>query len=87
MEQIHASALEAENKVRSLETDGMRLKLYQDMLTNIATQATLLLGFSLSTYGADMLPTVLDDESTFCFYKTGCARRSGFQRSRCALVA
>lgn len=40
------------------------------MLNNISTQATLLLGFSLAAFGADLLPTVLDDTSTFCFYKT-----------------
>ena len=54
-----------------LETDGMRLSLYQNMLTNISTQATLLLGFALSTYGADLLPYILNDESTFCLYKSG----------------
>ncbi len=39
MERIHARALETENRVRMLETDGMRLQLYQSMLTNISTQA------------------------------------------------
>ena len=68
---LHNAPPQAENKVRTLESDGMRLKLYQDMLTNISTQATLLLGFSLSTYGADMLPQILDDSSSFCFYKDG----------------
>ena len=53
-----------------LETDGMRLQLYQNMLTNISTQATLLLGFALATYGADLLPYILNDTSPFCVFKT-----------------
>ena len=48
MERIHARALETENRVRMLETDGMRLQLYQTMLTTVSTQAMLLLGFALA---------------------------------------
>ena len=77
MERIHARALETENRVRMLETDGMRLQLYQDMLTNISTQATLLLGFSMATYGADILPNVLNDGGRFCFYKTWTTQMVG----------
>jgi len=69
MERIHARALETENRVRLLETDGMRLSLVHTMLSNISTQATLLLGFALATFGADLLPYVLDDTSSFCVYK------------------
>ena len=49
----------------------MRLKLYHDTLNKLSLQAILILGFSLSTYGADMLPVILDDSSNFCFYKNG----------------
>ena len=70
MEKIHASALEAENRVKSLQTDAMRLQLYQNMLTNISTQATLLLGFALATFGADLLPYILGSDSEFCLFKT-----------------
>ena len=59
MEQIHRSSIEADNRLRSLETDQKRLELCHQMLNNISTQATLLLGFSLATYGADLLPIVL----------------------------
>ena len=41
MERIHARALETENRVRMIETDGMRLSLYQNMLTNLSTQLAL----------------------------------------------
>ena len=78
MERIHARALETENRVRMLETDGMRLSLYHTMLTNISTQATLLLGFALATFGADLLPYVLDDESSFCVYKSWLHMVTGF---------
>jgi hypothetical protein len=40
------------------------------MLTNISTQATLLLGFALATFGADLLPYILDDQAVFCIYKS-----------------
>ena len=66
---LHCCAF-AENRVRMLETDGMRLQLYQDMLTNISTQATLLLGFALATFGADLLPYIMDARSQFCVYKS-----------------
>lgn len=71
MEQTNRDALEATSKVKSLEVDTARLKLFQDTLRNLSLQATLILGFSLSTYGADMLPVILDDTSNFCFYKNG----------------
>ena len=70
MEQIHRSSIEADNRLRSLETDQRRLELCHQMLNNISTQATLLLGFSLATYGADLLPIVLRDDVGFCLYKT-----------------
>ena len=78
MERIHARALETENRVRMLETDGMRLQLYQDMLTNISTQATLLLGFALATFGADLLPYIMDSQSQFCLYKSWAHKLIGF---------
>ena len=70
MEQVHRSSIEADNRLRTLETDQRRLELYHQMLNNISTQATLLLGFSLATYAVDLMPKVLDDAGTFCFYKT-----------------
>jgi hypothetical protein len=69
MERIHARALETENRVRMLETDGMRLQLYQTMLTTVSTQAMLLLGFALATYGADLMPYIMNDTSPFCLFK------------------
>ena len=69
MERIHARALETENRVRMIETHGLRLQALQTMLTNISTQATLLLGFALATYGADLLPYILNDMSPFCLFK------------------
>ena len=39
MERIHARALETENRVRMLETHGLRLQAQQTMLTTISTQA------------------------------------------------
>ena len=65
MEQVHRSSIEADNRLRTLETDQRRLELYHQMLNNISTQATLLLGFSLATYAVDLMPKVLDDAGTF----------------------
>ena len=48
------------------------------MLTNISTQATLLLGFALATYGADLLPYILNDDSPFCLYKNEASMFVGF---------
>ena len=78
MERIHARALETENRVRMLETHGLRLQAQQTMLTTISTQATLLLGFALATYGADLLPYILNDDSPFCLYKNGASMVIGF---------
>ena len=78
MERIHARALETENRVRMLETHGLRLQAQQTMLTNISTQATLLLGFALATYGADLLPYILNDDSPFCLYKNEASMFVGF---------
>ena len=78
MERIHARALETENRVRMLETHGLRLQAQQTMLTTISTQATLLLGFALATYGADLLPYILNDDSPFCLYKNAASMFVGF---------
>ena len=77
MEQIHRSSIEADNRLRSLDTDKKRLEIYHNMLNNISTQATLLLGFSMATYGADILPNVLNDGGRFCFYKTWTTQMVG----------
>uniref|UniRef100_A0A7S2BLV1 Uncharacterized protein n=1 Tax=Haptolina brevifila TaxID=156173 RepID=A0A7S2BLV1_9EUKA len=70
MEAIRAKALETENRVRTLETEGLQLQMQQQLLSQLSTQSTLLLGFALATYGADLLPYVLDSSSQFCLYKT-----------------
>jgi len=70
MEAIRARALETENRVRTLETDGMQLQLHQTLMSNLSTQSTLLLGFALATFGADLLPYILDSEGEFCVYKS-----------------
>ena len=78
MERIHARALEMENKVRMLETDGMKLQLVHSLLTNVSTQATLLMGFALATFGADLLPQVMNDVSSFCIFKSNAYMFVGF---------
>ena len=48
----------------------MSLNNLHVQVQNISTQATLIVGFSLATMGADLLNAIASDTSEFCIWKT-----------------
>ena len=52
------------------EVTRKRLELYRDELDNLSLQATLLLGFTVASIGADVCAAIGDIESSFCVYKS-----------------
>eukprot|EP00966_Prymnesium_polylepis_P315912 7298963-Prymnesium_polylepis.1 len=58
-----------ENLYVSNEIENRRLEQLLSQLENFNLQATLVIGFALSTMNADNLVAIADDTSKFCIYK------------------
>lgn len=76
MLQIEREIVQRENAYTSNEIDNRRLEQLHTQLQSFNLQATLIVGFALSTLNADNLVAVSDDLSKFCVYKqpfiSGC---------------
>ena len=69
MLQIEREIVQRENAYTSNEIDNRRLEQLHTQLQSFNLQATLIVGFALSTLNADNLVAISDDLSKFCMFK------------------
>ena len=68
---IVEAEIAAEDKHKINEIEQRNLEKYHEQLNSINTQATLILGFALTSLHADNLLALGDDQSKYCIYKEG----------------
>ena len=56
----------------------MKMQVLQTQLDNVSTQATLLIGFTLSMWAGETLVPLTEDQSAHCIYKTAWTQVLGF---------
>lgn len=69
MLQIEREIVQRENTYATNEIENRRLEQLHAQLNSFNLQATLIVGFALSTLNADNLVAISDDLSKFCMYK------------------
>lgn len=69
MLQIEREIVQRENTYATNEIENRRLEQLHTQLNSFNLQATLIVGFALSTLNADNLVAISDDSSKFCMYK------------------
>lgn len=70
IQRIYDQRAHSQKLVDEQEVTRKRLELYRDELDNLSLQATLLLGFTVASIGADTFSGITDMESSFCVYKS-----------------
>ena len=69
MLQVEREIVQRENAYNTNEIENRRLEQLHSHLESFNLQATLIVGFALSTLNADNLVAIADDQSKFCVYK------------------
>lgn len=71
MNRVVRDEIRAENRHHANMIDERSLERHHLLLNSFNMQATLVVGFALSSINADNLSALSDDQSKFCMYKDG----------------